>query len=178
MKPWSCCIIHPILSTVPHSYHTNNDLSISMIYIHIQHSTAAVNVWALSAQILLLRQSAGGWSILMILKRIFLWAVGVWLYTEWLIVKPWSCSIIYCILNTIPYTFILTTTFLWHIFMFTWPYYCRRSPCALNLKHLIWVIPSIISQHHIVPVHWSLRMVYQSIGEFYVVRLPRASFYC
>ena len=26
--PWSCSIIHPILSTIPHNHHTNNDLSI------------------------------------------------------------------------------------------------------------------------------------------------------
>ena len=30
--PWSCFIIHPVLSTLPHNYHTNKDLSILLSY--------------------------------------------------------------------------------------------------------------------------------------------------
>ena len=33
MKPWSCSIIHPILSTIPCHIHTNNDPYIIYLYM-------------------------------------------------------------------------------------------------------------------------------------------------
>ena len=108
MKPWSCSIVHFILSTIPHNHQTNNDLSISTTYIHADQESPKLDgssaVRAMAEQIgvvwishphadhhlgLIRLLQVSTHMICDLKEPTFLsWLEGDWTGIDWIIVKP------------------------------------------------------------------------------------------